>query len=73
MFFSFLSGFFGSILAVKSAELANITLLGAFSQKILEISVVIGLLTYIVGVLLHRFVKMRNQNEIAEGLLLKAV
>lgn len=72
MFFSFLSGFFGSILAAKSAELANITLLAAFSQKILEISVAIGLLTYIVGVLLHRFVKMRNQNEIAEGLLLKS-
>lgn len=72
MFFSFLSGFFGSILAAKTAELANITPLAAFSQKILEISIAIGLLTYIVGVLLHRFVKMRNQNEIAEGLLLKS-
>ena len=72
MFFSFLSGFFGSVLATKTAALVGIAMLAAFTQKMLGISVAIGILTYIVGVLLHRFVKMRNHNEIVEGLLLKS-
>jgi two-component system, LytTR family, sensor kinase len=72
MFFSFLSGFFGALLAAKSALFVGIELLDAFAQKMFEISAVIGLLTYIVGVLLHRFVKMRNQNEVTNELLLKS-
>ncbi len=72
MFFSFLSGFLGSLFAAKSALFVGIELLDAFSHKMIEASVVIGLLTYIIGMLLHRFVKMRNQNEIATELLLKS-
>ncbi len=72
MFFSFLSGFLGAMLAVKTALFVGIELLDAFTQKMIEISTAIGLLTYIVGMLLHRFVKMRNQNEVATELLLKS-
>jgi len=46
--------------------------LPAASDKKLEISAVIGLLTYIIGVLLHRFVKMRNENEKIFELLLQS-
>lgn len=72
MFFAFLSGFLGSILAVKSSYFVGIEILDAFKQKMVEVSTAIGFLTYIVGMLLHRFVKMRNQNEVATELLLKS-
>ncbi len=72
MFFSFLSGFLGSFWATKIAPLLGIFTLPPFVQKNFQISVVIGFLTYIVGVLLHRFVKMRNHSEMVEALLLKS-
>lgn len=72
MFFSFLSGFLGSVCAVWFSSYARIGLLPAFEQKMLWLSFAIGLLTYLVGVLLHRFVKMRNENEKTKELLLQS-
>lgn len=72
MFFSFLSGFLGAICAIKTSELIGLNLLDAFTQKMFELATVIGLLTYIIGILLHEFVKMRNENEKTEELLMQS-
>ncbi len=39
----------------------------AFDDKIVRISILIGILTYIVGALLYRFVKMRNQKDVIDN------
>lgn len=63
MLFSFLSGFLGTHLGVFEAKLFSIELIPAFQEQIVLISIIIGILTYIVGALLYRFVKMRNQKD----------
>ncbi len=61
--FSFLSGFLGTLVSSYLANALNITLIPMFHSDIMTISVAVGLLTYIVGALLYRFVKMRNEKE----------
>ena len=61
--FSFLSGFLGTLVSRYLADFLNIALIPKFHSDIVKISVAIGLLTYIVGALLYRFVKMRNEKE----------
>lgn len=61
--FSFLSGFLGSYFGVWLARLFSVELIPAFDAKSLQMSMIIGVLTYVVGALLYRFVKMRNQKE----------
>lgn len=63
IFFSFLSGFLGTLLSINIAELWDITLIPLFHTHHVQIAVAIGVLTYIVGALLYRFVKMRNEKE----------
>ncbi len=63
IFFSFLSGFLGTLLSTKIAELWGINLIPLFHTHHVQIAVAIGVLTYIVGALLYRFVKMRNEKE----------
>lgn len=63
IFFSFLSGFSGALLSIELAWRAGITVIGLFHEKALEIATGIGVLTYIVGALLYRFVRMRNEKE----------
>lgn len=63
MFFSFLSGFLGTFTGVFMAKVLHIWLIPAFEGQITAISLSIGVLTYIVGALLYRFVKMRNQKD----------
>jgi sensor histidine kinase YesM len=72
MFFSFLSGFLGTMASVKSSAFIGVSVLPSFSDKTIELSLAIGVVTYIVGALLHRFVKMRNENEKINDLLLKS-
>jgi len=55
VFFSFLSGFLGTLLSTD--------LIPLFHTHHVQIAVAVGLLTYIVGALLYRFVKMRNEKE----------
>lgn len=64
--FSFLSGFLGTLLSSYVAEHAGIDLIPMFHTDIVKISVVIGVLTYVVGALLYRFVKMRNEKEVVD-------
>jgi len=61
--FSFLSGFLGTILGTTLAKAAHLELIDAFENQILIIALLVGVLTYIVGALLYRFVKMRNQKD----------
>ncbi len=63
IFFSFLSGFLGTLLSTTVAELVHIDLIPLFHTHSVQIAVAIGFLTYIVGALLYRFVKMRNEKE----------
>lgn len=65
--FSFLSGFLGTYLGIFEAKLLSLELIPAFENNILLISVIIGILTYIVGALLYRFVKMRNQKDFIDN------
>ena len=65
--FSFLSGFLGTYLGIFEAKLLDLKLIPAFENNIILISVIIGILTYIVGALLYRFVKMRNQKEFIDN------
>ena len=65
--FSFLSGFLGSFVGTFLAELLHIKLLPAFESQIVIVSFLIGVLTYIVGTLLYRFVKMRNQKDVIDN------
>lgn len=61
--FSFLSGFLGTLLSTYFARLLEIQLIPMFESHTVRISIAIGALTYIVGALLYRFVRMRNEKE----------
>ena len=63
IFFSFLSGFLGTLLSTALAELWQIDLIPLFYTHNVQIAVAVGALTYVVGALLYRFVKMRNEKE----------
>ena len=63
IFFSFLSGFLGTLLSTVSASFLHIDLIPLFQTHNIQIAVAVGVLTYIVGALLYRFVKMRNEKE----------
>ncbi|MBN2816641.1 MAG: histidine kinase [Campylobacterales bacterium] len=67
MLFSFLSGFLGTILGVVTAKLLGIELIWAFVDTLFIVACAIGILTYIVGALLYRFVKMRNEKELIDS------
>lgn len=64
--FSFLSGFLGTFVGVYIAKFLEIQVIPAFIDELLAIAVAIGILTYIVGALLYRFVKMRNQKDMID-------
>ncbi len=61
--FSFLSGFLGTLLSTYLAGLLEIRLIPMFQSHAVQISIAIGVLTYVVGALLYRFVRMRNEKE----------
>jgi len=63
MFFSFLSGFIGTRLSIFLSHMMHIELIPMFQSHSMEVSIAIGILTYIVGALLYRFVRMRNKKE----------
>ncbi|HFU76932.1 MAG TPA: sensor histidine kinase [Epsilonproteobacteria bacterium] len=66
VFFSFFSGFLGTLFSIFLANLLHIQLIELFHTQLFEIAVAIGFLTYIVGALLYRFVKMRNEKEVVD-------
>lgn len=64
--FSFFSGFLGTVVSTFGAGLLAIERIPMFTTQLLNIAVAVGVLTYIVGALLYRFVKMRNQKEVVD-------
>ncbi|MGB3961002.1 MAG: histidine kinase [Sulfurimonas sp.] len=66
IFFSFASGFLGTYLGTFCADFLALEEIAAFETSRFEIASAIGLLTYIVGALLYRFVKMRNEKELID-------
>ncbi|MEA2047177.1 MAG: hypothetical protein U9O64_01870 [Campylobacterota bacterium] len=66
IFFSFLSGFLGTLFSTILANTFKIQLIELFHTQRFEIATAIGFLTYIVGALLYRFVKMRNEKEVVD-------
>lgn len=63
---SFFSGLLGTLVTIKSAIVLDIVLIEMFNTDSYSIAVAIGILTYIVGALLYRFVKMRNEKELVD-------
>ena len=61
--FSFLSGFLGTLFGTSLASVLRLTLLEVFVENLISVAASIGILTYIVGALLYRFVRMRNEKE----------
>ncbi|MEY3090206.1 MAG: hypothetical protein RL113_522 [Pseudomonadota bacterium] len=70
--FSFSSGFFGTILTILVAKEFHLKLIAYFNTDRLISATVIGLLTYIVGAILYRFVKMRNKKEEVDNYYLQS-
>ena len=66
MLFSFLSGFLGTVVGILIANAIEIQVIPAFVEHMLPIASAIGVLTYVVGALLYRFVKMRNQKDVID-------
>ncbi|MCD6654267.1 MAG: histidine kinase [Sulfurovum sp.] len=63
MVFSFFSGFFGTLSGTLTAKKMSIEIVPPLDTNLVNIAAAIGMLTYIVGALLYRFVKMRNEKE----------
>jgi sensor histidine kinase YesM len=61
--FSFLSGFLGTYVAVWLSQIKALQLPSLFDESVFTTAILIGVLTYVVGSLLYRFVLMRNQKE----------
>lgn len=61
--FSFLAGFFGTLLGDAVAGALDIGLLQRFESHLLFFAALLGVLTYMIGSLLYQFVKMSNQKE----------
>jgi len=61
--FSFSSGFLGTLLSVYFSKLFEVKLIPMFESNTVQVSIAIGILTYIIGALLYRFVRMRNEKE----------
>lgn len=61
--FSFLSGYLGFLSGLFISSLFHINILQIFYDKVSTIALVIGVLTYIMGIIIYSFVMMRNQKE----------
>lgn len=72
IFFSFLSGFMGTWVTVAMSNWLDLVLILQFRTEPWFMASAIGVLTYIVGALLYRFVRMRNEKEQIDQLLLES-
>lgn len=61
--FSFLSGFLGTLSTYSILRYSEVTIIDVFAIHPYQSASIIGLLTYLVGALIYRFVKTRNEKE----------
>ncbi|MCL4431494.1 MAG: histidine kinase [Epsilonproteobacteria bacterium] len=62
-FFSFLAGFLGTLTTYYTVQYSTITIIDIFAIHPFPSASIIGLLTYLMGALIYRFVKTRNEKE----------
>ncbi|MBD3808978.1 MAG: histidine kinase [Sulfuricurvum sp.] len=71
-FFSYLSGFFGTFSTYTVFVLLPIPTVELFQAHPLPSSSIIGVLSYLMGALMYRFVKARNEKEEKEQLFIQS-
>jgi sensor histidine kinase YesM len=70
--FSFASGFFGFLSSYYIFSLYDVALIGIIESYIYIISIVVGVLTFLIGLILHLFISMKYKHEETERLILKS-
>lgn len=70
--FSFLSGFLGALSTYYLLKQCSIVMIPMFENHPVQNSIIIGMLTYLIGALMYRFVKARNQKEHADRLYVQS-
>ncbi|MGZ8548811.1 MAG: sensor histidine kinase [Sulfuricurvum sp.] len=70
--FSFLSGFLGTLGTYSTLQYSNITTIELFAIHPFQSASIIGLLTYLMGALIYRFVKTRNEKEHIDTLFIQS-
>ena len=68
-FFSFFSGFLGTVFSFYIARSMQLDLIEKFEQNLFTFAFILGLLTYMIGWLLYQFVRMSNQKEHSNKML----
>jgi sensor histidine kinase YesM len=70
--FSFLSGFLGALSTYYLLKQYSIAMIPMFESQPYQNTLLIGVLTYLIGALMYRFVKARNQKEHADRLYVQS-
>lgn len=70
--FSFLSGFLGSLSTYYALEYSFVEIISLFATHPYQNGSIIGILTYLIGALMYRFVKTRNQKEHVDHLFIQS-
>ena len=70
--FSFLSGFLGTLSTYYTVQYSDISTIELFATHPFQSSSIIGLLTYLIGALIYRFVKTRNEKEHVDNLFIQS-
>ncbi|HQS66840.1 MAG TPA: histidine kinase [Sulfuricurvum sp.] len=71
-FFSFLAGFLGTLTTYYTLQYSEISIIELFSIHPFQSASIIGLLTYLMGALIYRFVKTRNEKEHIDTLFIQS-
>lgn len=71
-FFSFSAGFFGTAAANLTLGATSIAIIPMIDDHPFQSAAVIGVLTYLIGALIYRFVKTRNEKEYVDTLFVQS-
>lgn len=71
-FFSFLSGFLGTVTTYAITQTISLMSVSLFAHHPFRSGAVIGILTYLIGALIYRFVKARNEKEHLDHLFIQS-
>lgn len=70
--FSFLAGFLGALSTYYSLANSDVEIISSFVIHPYQNGSIIGILTYLIGALMYRFVKTRNQKEYIDHLFVQS-
>lgn len=71
-FFSFQAGFLGTLSTHSLLQLSHVKTIVLFATHPIQSSAIIGVLTYLMGALIYRFVKTRNEKEQIDSLFIQS-